>query len=138
VRLFNASTVFEERWGGVTSEGWDGQFVFPRNAQAGQLVLEATELFTGRSTWLSIARSQASTTFSIHTPRFKERDVPPRVVPALALSDEPHPRIGWAPVENHFGPHIRDLTIPADGAQAVLSAFNWDTNLYGLGLATGK
>src|SRR5262249_10288639 len=24
------------------------------------------------------------------------------------------------------------------GAQAVLSAFNWDTNLYGLGLATGK
>src|SRR5262249_5151057 len=36
VRLFNASIVFEERWGGVTSEGWDGQFVFPRNAQAGQ------------------------------------------------------------------------------------------------------
>lgn len=37
-----------------------------------------------------------------------------------------------------FGPHLRDVAVSPDGATAVLNAFNWDHNLYGLDLATGK
>src|SRR5207245_9493091 len=43
----------------------------------------------------------------------------------------------WQPAEERFGAHVRDLTITGDGRQVVLSAFNWDTNLFGLDAGTG-
>jgi len=37
-----------------------------------------------------------------------------------------------------FGPHLRDVALNADGTFALLNAFNWDHNLYGMDLRTGQ
>lgn len=39
---------------------------------------------------------------------------------------------------NRFGPHLRDLVVVDDGKLAVMNAMNWDDNLYGVEVATGK
>lgn len=54
--------------------------------------------------------------------------VPANNVPAKAT--EP-------PAEERFGPHIRDVAVSSDGQTALLTAFNWDHNLYGVDLNTG-
>ncbi|MEV0383148.1 PQQ-binding-like beta-propeller repeat protein [Nonomuraea sp. NPDC050643] len=41
-------------------------------------------------------------------------------------------------LQERFGPHVRDVAIAADGRTAALSCFNWDHNLYGVDLATGR
>jgi hypothetical protein len=41
-------------------------------------------------------------------------------------------------LDQSFGPHLRDIAIDADQSTALVNAFNWDHNLYGLDLATGK
>jgi outer membrane protein assembly factor BamB len=47
------------------------------------------------------------------------------------------PEFDSRPVENLFGPHVRDIALSSDGATALLSTFNWDHNLYGIDVATG-
>ena len=46
------------------------------------------------------------------------------------------PTSGLSP-QHSFGPHLRDITISADGSTALVNAFSWDHNLYGLDLTTG-
>ena len=41
-------------------------------------------------------------------------------------------------LDRSFGPHLRDVAISHDGKTALLNAFNWDDNLYGLDLETGR
>lgn len=56
-----------------------------------------------------------------------------------ADSDAQSARLGSAEsAETLFGPHIRDVAISADGKTALLTAFNWDRNLYGLDLESGE
>jgi len=42
------------------------------------------------------------------------------------------------PAEELFGPHIRDVSVSDDGKTALLTAFNWDHNLYAIDLDTGE
>jgi outer membrane protein assembly factor BamB len=43
-----------------------------------------------------------------------------------------------APIDDRFGPHVRDLALIADGSVAVMNAMNWDHNLYAVDTETGK
>lgn len=42
-----------------------------------------------------------------------------------------------APLDDRFGPHLRDLTLIANGSLAVMNAMNWDQNLYAVDVETG-
>ncbi len=41
-------------------------------------------------------------------------------------------------VDQWFGPRLRDLAVSADGAVALVNAFDWGQNLYALDIASGK
>ncbi|MFC5148368.1 PQQ-binding-like beta-propeller repeat protein [Streptomyces aureoversilis] len=62
------------------------------------------------------------------------RSVPARLYAVVPLVHGPLPS---APEES-FGPHVRDIAVSSDGRTAALTAFNWDHNLYGVDLATGR
>ncbi len=59
--------------------------------------------------------------------------VPEKVKPAVASKRFTKPTRNIASL---FGPHLKDIAISGD--VAVLSAFNWDNNLYGLDLNSGQ
>ncbi len=42
-----------------------------------------------------------------------------------------------SPMQNLFGPHVKDVAISQDGTMALLNTFDWGQNLYGIDLATG-
>jgi hypothetical protein len=61
-------------------------------------------------------------------------DVPSDAQPGLDRKHEaPVPAL-----DSHFGPHVRDLAVSTDGKEALLNAFNWDHNLYGLDVESGS
>ncbi|MFF7469281.1 PQQ-binding-like beta-propeller repeat protein [Streptomyces sp. NPDC008092] len=62
------------------------------------------------------------------------RTVPARLYAIVPLLHGPLPSAS----EDGFGPHVRDLAVSADGRTAALNTFNWDHNLYGLDLVTGR
>ncbi|GHI05735.1 hypothetical protein AQI88_10140 [Streptomyces cellostaticus] len=62
------------------------------------------------------------------------RTVPARLYAIVPLLHAPLPSAS----EEGFGPHVRDIAVSADGRTAALNTFNWDHNLYGLDLATGR
>ncbi|MFE4962026.1 hypothetical protein [Streptomyces sp. NPDC056660] len=62
------------------------------------------------------------------------RTVPARLYAIVPLLHGPLPTAS----EDGFGPHVRDIAVAADGSTAALNTFNWDHNLYGLDLATGR
>ncbi|MER5518672.1 WD40 repeat domain-containing protein [Streptomyces sp. NPDC002763] len=62
------------------------------------------------------------------------RTVPARLYAIVPLLHSPLPTAS----EDGFGPHVRDIAVAADGSTAALNTFDWDHNLYGLDLATGR
>ena len=42
------------------------------------------------------------------------------------------------PIDDRFGPHLRDVAILGGGSVAVMNAMNWDHNLYAVDVETGK
>lgn len=70
------------------------------------------------------------------------RTVPARLFSIEPASTEPaaapHVATPGPATEELFGPHIRDVAVSADGQTALLTAFNWDHNLYGLDLQIGE
>ncbi|MFE6177110.1 WD40 repeat domain-containing protein [Streptomyces sp. NPDC056464] len=62
------------------------------------------------------------------------RTVPARLYAIVPLLHDPLPSAS----EEAFGPHARDVALSADGRTAMVNAFNWDHDLYGLDLATGR
>nr|WP_112474849.1 PQQ-binding-like beta-propeller repeat protein [Streptomyces sp. ST1020] len=62
------------------------------------------------------------------------RTVPARLYAIVPLLHDPLPTAS----EDGFGPHVRDIAVSADGDTAALNTFDWDHNLYGLDLATGR
>ena len=59
--------------------------------------------------------------------------VPGQAKPAIESMISARPSLKVAP---HFGPHLKDIAIAGD--VAVLNAFNWDNNLYGLDINNGQ
>ncbi|MFD5698266.1 PQQ-binding-like beta-propeller repeat protein [Streptomyces lasiicapitis] len=62
------------------------------------------------------------------------RTVPGRLYAVVPVVHGPLPTAS----EDAFGPHVRDVVVTADGKSAALTAFNWDHNVHGLDLATGR
>jgi outer membrane protein assembly factor BamB len=44
----------------------------------------------------------------------------------------------FTPVDESFGPHVRDVVITDNGKLAVMNTMNWDHNLYAVDVETGK
>lgn len=62
------------------------------------------------------------------------RSAPARLYAIVPLLHKELPKV----TPDTFGPHVRDVAVSADGKSAMLGCFNWDHNLYGLDLGTGK
>ncbi|MFI8931777.1 hypothetical protein ACIG3E_29405 [Streptomyces sp. NPDC053474] len=62
------------------------------------------------------------------------RSVPGRLYAVVPVAHGPLPSAS----EDAFGPHVRDIAVSADGTSAALTTFNWDHNVYGIDLATGR
>ncbi|MEY9860115.1 hypothetical protein ABH935_005751 [Catenulispora sp. GAS73] len=58
---------------------------------------------------------------------------------ATTAAPAPHstPGADWQPAAQRLGAHLSGIALTADGASAVLSAANWDGNLFAIDLATG-
>lgn len=66
------------------------------------------------------------------------RTAPARLYAIGPAADLPVPAPGETPVQDLFGPRVRDMAISERGDTAVLNVFGWDHNLYGVDLATGE
>jgi outer membrane protein assembly factor BamB len=135
--------VLQERFLASPAGGVRGEFTAPWNAPAGAQVLEATELFSGKSVRLSIAVKPALTPSLTRHP-------PPEGHPAASgrgdggegiiaanASGQPAASI-IRPAADEFGARARDMILLDGGRVAVINAMNWDDNLYGIDTDTGK
>jgi hypothetical protein len=120
--------VLDEQFTAAGLKGASGSVVAPLNA-AGELSLEATELFGGKSSRLPL--------------RVQQPQGPADLIGTTATAAVGASRAGkaagssWSPAKTRFGPHVRDVVLAENGALAVLNAMNWDHNLYGLDVETG-
>jgi outer membrane protein assembly factor BamB len=140
LRLLGAGgEVLDERFTAAGAAGAKGDMTAPLNGHDGAVTLEATELFSGKSARVSIKVAGVS------LPRS-----PLAAVQARSASEGlPRSRFGlgrnaagatgeWQPADAAFGPHLRDVVLADNGSLAVLSAMNWDHNLYAVDTATGR
>jgi outer membrane protein assembly factor BamB len=59
------------------------------------------------------------------------------ILPAGAKLPADGPPRDGPPLDERFGPHVRDLCLSRDGTTALANTFNWDHNLYAIDVATG-
>jgi WD40 repeat protein len=111
-----AGNLLEDRCLAAPDGHVSGGFTVPVNVGGDRLTLRFDELISGKTTHREI------------------QIVDP--LPAGTLASSAAPTLA-RPVDQLFGPHLRDVAVSADGSFAVLNAFNWDTNLYGIDLASG-
>jgi outer membrane protein assembly factor BamB len=110
-----------------------------------------------RTTLLMTHRLPVTATLKLDVPKgylvrdvFAQKDLKPdagvitcdlRTMPARLFAILPSgstlPEPSAKPVEELFGPHVRDVAVSSDGATALLNTFNWDHNLYAIDTATG-
>ena len=106
----------------------------PLNLPWGPLTFEVIELFSGKSARLQIR---------VIDSKIEPIDL---VLPKIRLPQltDPGQKItsgevrDFTPAEESFGPHVRDLVVTNGGKLAVMNTMNWDHNLYGVDLETGK
>jgi outer membrane protein assembly factor BamB len=135
VELLTADgSVIEERF---TSTGRDDlagdRWTMPLNVPAGPLWLRATELVSDQTAERQILVSIPSRPADL-------AGVPSPQPGTISLGgrDARVPAAPFVPVEERFGPHLKDAAISVEGDVAVFNAMNWDENLYGIDLATGE
>ncbi len=152
LRLLGADGgVLEERFASANPKGASGRFVAPLNASSGQAALEATELFSGKTATLTLSieptealRISEQPTPVNDTPRGAGILPAPQTAPAAQPAPANHTAIGrelapaWAPADENFGPHIRDIVVAEDGQAILLNSMNWDENLYCIEAAQGR
>jgi len=129
VRLIAADgTVLAQVNASSGSQGASGELLVPLGVAAGDLFLEAQERLSGQTARVVI-RTEASP-LPVREPK--------RSVAAVA-PDRPstEARTFQAAPEERFGPHLRDVAVSNDGKTAILNAFNWDQNVYGVDVETG-
>ncbi len=120
-----AGTVIEERNGAIGSGGGTGTCTAPVTATG--LTLEAVELCGGLTARLAVPVTPAPLTLTQAT----LHDGVQATVAAVGKT------AAAAPIEDSFGPHLRDVALCNNGTLAVLNAMNWDQNLYAVDTATG-
>ena len=125
--------VLDEAFVSAGTEAQARTFIVPRNTKTPNLVIEATELLTGRSAILD---------FPVR-PRPEPQDIAAAVggaspAASAATVTAGEPGIGWSPAESFFGLHIRDIAISDNGRIALVCTNNWDHNLYAVDTRSGK
>jgi hypothetical protein len=130
VRLLAADGgVLDEQFVAAGSRGASGTMIACLNAP-GENILEATELFSGKTIRTPIQTpSAAKLRFS--GPVDDGAPVPPQTKASGKVVGS------FAPAAERFGPHIKDMVLAGDGSLAVLNAMNWDDNLLGVDVKTG-
>ena len=109
----------------------------PWNA-AGPLLLEASELFSGKRAALAIQITAAPLPpllAKAGSPASKEAAHPAEANKSIKAAS---PAADLEPAQNLFGPHCRDLVVLANGKTAVVNTMNWDHNLYAIDLDIGQ
>jgi len=128
-------TVLRECYTGVPSAGATGTFILPVNLVGGAPILKATELFTGVSTQQTLTTTAAGQgTLPLQGQQGATLNTP---VPATLVTNGNTPDATVGPVQNAYGPHIRDIAISADSTQLLCTTMNWDHNLYAVNLSNG-
>jgi len=129
-------TVLDRQFVSASSSGAVGRFMVPINVPTGHLTLEAVELLSGKVAALKIAMPEVK--FGpLNLAALAERPVDPPVAPDNAAVSDVIAR-NFSPAAESFGPHVRDLVVTDGGKLAIVNTMNWDHNLYGLDLQTGK
>ncbi|MCL2701061.1 MAG: PQQ-binding-like beta-propeller repeat protein [Phycisphaerae bacterium] len=118
-------------------DGGTGTFVAPADAAA--LYVEATELFSGKSIVIPVEVTAApagvlSSKDEWKSPEFAAKKFDEWIV----QSGGKMPATPFVPVEQSFGPHVRNMVVSADGKTVLMNAMNWDENLYAVNVADGK
>jgi outer membrane protein assembly factor BamB len=141
VRLLDADGhLLEEEYSAATARGARGTFTAPRNAPPGRPVLEATELFTGKTALLHLGLNpdEAPATLNLGEPPTAV-PAPAPAKPAVVRSKEAGK---WIPAENGFGLHIRDMVVIITndtGRRAVVNTMNQGgNNLFAVDLGDGR
>lgn len=131
VRLLGAdgSTLDARSAAANSKDGAQSTFVVPVDA-GGALTLEATELVSGKSARLPISITAAKLPLAATSLPNAETGLESRATGTDATSDR-------TPAEE-FGARLRDTVLINNNATAVFNAFNWDNNLFGVDVATGK
>jgi outer membrane protein assembly factor BamB len=165
VRLLAADgALLDQQYVTASSGGAAGGFVVPINRPKGPVTLEATELLSGRCATLGIvvpdakgapvdlstldrggspdpAETANRQVSSLGRPSVaavaRSGDRPQQAKEKESGDQSPHSK-DFAPADDAFGPHVRDLVISGDGKLAVMNTMNWDHNLYALDLQTGQ
>jgi outer membrane protein assembly factor BamB len=122
-----------ERIAAATAGGLTGTFMMPLNAHEKELTLEATELLSGLAAQLPLRVTAPDQPVTLTAARVE----PTRAEPAPARTIGSLVKSRWAPADQGFGPHVRDITVTAGGSLAVVNTMNWDHNLYGIDLEGG-
>lgn len=114
-------TLLDERFLSVTAAGTKVAVTVPTGKTGEQMHIEATELFSGQS-----ARADV-----------RIRGAEPTATPATQIgADTQPPALRLA--ADWFGSHLRDLAVSADGKTALVTAMDWDCNLYVVDTVTGQ
>ncbi|MEZ0115013.1 hypothetical protein ABH920_009048 [Catenulispora sp. EB89] len=139
VRVLDASQ--DVLWERTVQAPTNGVFTVPVNAQ-GKITVEAVELITGQ-----VGTADGGITVGSGGAPMDLLSGPggggasaataTAVAGTAALEPDFTPGADWRPAAQRLGAHISGIALTADGASAVLSAANWDGNLFAVDLATG-
>ncbi len=122
VHLLAGNTTWEDVQLAVPQAGLEGTLPVPVNAPAGELTLRAVELVSGMGARVGVQVTPA--------------DAPVAGEPKLRTVTDSATGL-LPPIEQRFGPHLRDAALSADGSTVMFNAMNWDDNVYALRLADG-
>lgn len=113
-----------------------GGFSVPVNAR-GRIRFEAVELVSGYAAVADSGVSVSPGASSIDLLTGPVGGGSSLVAVAPGISPSVTPGSDWQPAAERLGAHLSAITLTADGKSAVISAANWDNNLYTVDLATG-
>ena len=147
-------SLLDEHYDSAGSNGTSGEFMLPLNAPAGPVALEAVELLSGKTATIKLAvlEAQYAPLDLLNLAKGQSLLAPPSggsltktgakpllllpVNHALAASGKASP--DFSPVDESFGPHVRDMVVTGGGKLAVLNTMNWDHNLYAVDVGSGR
>jgi outer membrane protein assembly factor BamB len=141
VRLLAADgAVLDEQYVSAASKGAGGEFILPLNAPAGPVAIDAVELLSGKAATLNVAVADAKSApldllHSGDCPDFRSTKM--GLSPSASSTASAAAPGDFSPVDESFGPHVRDLVVTDGGSLAVMNTMNWDHNLYAVDVETG-
>jgi outer membrane protein assembly factor BamB len=132
----DGSLIREEIGSSSVAGRTSGRWIMPINPPAGAVALQVSELISGKTARVPLRVRIAS------RPENLLRGAIPHVDTARGATTSATGRATDAtadgPIEERFGPHLKDVAVSMDEDVAVFNAMNWDQNLYAVDLRTGQ